>query len=168
MRLLSRDFVSCPSVHGPPILSSRLTTPRHHHREASSWGTTFQKPPTRLQSTLYLSPRPVLALHNPTQATDSTTKMAPTAYPRGTLKKIVKAHSNKAISKNVDILVRLALSYVLYPRLSGVVCCGLEWIGIIGMEANEREIDLPELQSLSPGPDARGGNCGQDGGREEG
>lgn len=33
--------------------------------------------------------------------------MAPTLYPRGTLKKIVKAHANRPLSKNVDILVRL-------------------------------------------------------------
>ena len=33
--------------------------------------------------------------------------MAPTLYPRGTVKKIVKAHSNRQMSKNVDILVRL-------------------------------------------------------------
>lgn len=32
--------------------------------------------------------------------------MAPTLYPRGTLKKIVKAHANRPLSKNVDILVR--------------------------------------------------------------
>jgi hypothetical protein len=31
--------------------------------------------------------------------------MAPTLYPRGTVKKIVKAHSNRQLSKNVDILV---------------------------------------------------------------
>jgi hypothetical protein len=35
--------------------------------------------------------------------------MAPTLYPRGTVKKIVKAHSNRQLSKNVDILVRLSL-----------------------------------------------------------
>jgi hypothetical protein len=33
--------------------------------------------------------------------------MAPTLYPRGTVKKIVKAHSNRQTSKNVDILVCL-------------------------------------------------------------
>ena len=32
--------------------------------------------------------------------------MAPTLYPRSTLKKIVKAHANRPLSKNVDILVR--------------------------------------------------------------
>jgi hypothetical protein len=33
-------------------------------------------------------------------------KMPQTLYPRGTVKKIVKAHANRALSKNVDILVR--------------------------------------------------------------
>lgn len=32
--------------------------------------------------------------------------MPQTLYPRGTLKKIVKAHANRPLSKNVDILVR--------------------------------------------------------------
>jgi hypothetical protein len=32
--------------------------------------------------------------------------MAPTLYPRGTVKRIVKAHSQRPLSKNVDILVR--------------------------------------------------------------
>jgi hypothetical protein len=31
--------------------------------------------------------------------------MAQTLYPRGTVKKIVKAHANRPVSKNVDILV---------------------------------------------------------------
>ncbi|KAF2202748.1 hypothetical protein GQ43DRAFT_413013 [Delitschia confertaspora ATCC 74209] len=35
-----------------------------------------------------------------------------TLYPRGTLKKIVKAHSNKPLSKNVDILI--FLNYTLF------------------------------------------------------
>lgn len=28
-------------------------------------------------------------------------------YPRGTVKRVVKAHSNRSVSKNADILVRL-------------------------------------------------------------
>ncbi|KAF2179103.1 hypothetical protein K469DRAFT_674789 [Zopfia rhizophila CBS 207.26] len=40
--------------------------------------------------------------------------MAPstTLYPRATLKKIVKAHSNRPLTKNVDILV--FLNYTLF------------------------------------------------------
>ncbi|KAI4673410.1 uncharacterized protein J4E84_011089 [Alternaria hordeiaustralica] len=40
--------------------------------------------------------------------------MAPTLYPRGTVKKIVKAHSNQPLSKNVDILIYL--NYVLFMQ----------------------------------------------------
>lgn len=37
---------------------------------------------------------------------------APTLYPRATVKKIVKAHANKPLSRNVDILV--FLDYVAF------------------------------------------------------
>ncbi|KAH8726100.1 hypothetical protein GQ44DRAFT_614505 [Phaeosphaeriaceae sp. PMI808] len=40
--------------------------------------------------------------------------MAPTLYPRGTLKKIVKAHSNRPLSKNVDVLI--FLNYALFMQ----------------------------------------------------
>ncbi|KAI4958040.1 hypothetical protein J4E86_003635 [Alternaria arbusti] len=40
--------------------------------------------------------------------------MAPTLYPRGTVKKIVKAHSNRPLSKNVDILIYL--NYMLFMQ----------------------------------------------------
>merc|ERR1712137_915444 len=40
--------------------------------------------------------------------------MAPTLYPRGTVKKIVKAHSNRQVSKNVDILIYL--NYALFMQ----------------------------------------------------
>ncbi|KAF2633209.1 hypothetical protein BU25DRAFT_426820 [Macroventuria anomochaeta] len=40
--------------------------------------------------------------------------MAQTLYPRGTLKKIVKAHANRPLSKNVDILIYL--NYVLFMQ----------------------------------------------------
>ncbi|KAI4948308.1 hypothetical protein J4E91_005729 [Alternaria rosae] len=40
--------------------------------------------------------------------------MAPTLYPRGTVKKIVKAHSNRPLSKNVDILIYL--NYALFMQ----------------------------------------------------
>jgi hypothetical protein len=35
--------------------------------------------------------------------------MTQTLYPRATLKKIIKAHANRPMSKNVDILVRAVL-----------------------------------------------------------
>ncbi|KAF2024722.1 hypothetical protein EK21DRAFT_78094 [Setomelanomma holmii] len=40
--------------------------------------------------------------------------MAQTLYPRGTLKKIIKAHSNRQLSKNVDILIYL--NYALFMQ----------------------------------------------------
>ncbi|KAH6868853.1 hypothetical protein BKA58DRAFT_387692 [Alternaria rosae] len=40
--------------------------------------------------------------------------MAPTLYPRSTVKKIVKAHSNRPLSKNVDILIYL--NYALFMQ----------------------------------------------------
>ncbi|KAF1918039.1 hypothetical protein BDU57DRAFT_472280 [Ampelomyces quisqualis] len=40
--------------------------------------------------------------------------MAPTLYPRSTLKKIIKAHSNRPLSKNVDILIYL--HYALFMQ----------------------------------------------------
>ncbi|KAJ6010573.1 transcriptional regulator family: Histone-like TF [Penicillium sp. IBT 35674x] len=35
-------------------------------------------------------------------------------YPRGTVKRIVKAHSNKSVSKNADILI--FLDYMLFMQ----------------------------------------------------
>ncbi|KAF2243479.1 hypothetical protein BU26DRAFT_523778 [Trematosphaeria pertusa] len=40
--------------------------------------------------------------------------MAHTLYPRGTVKKIVKAHSNRALSRDVDILI--FLHYALFMQ----------------------------------------------------
>ncbi|KAF1952011.1 hypothetical protein CC80DRAFT_495642 [Byssothecium circinans] len=40
--------------------------------------------------------------------------MAQTLYPRGTVKKIVKAHSNRALSRDVDILI--FLNYALFMQ----------------------------------------------------
>jgi hypothetical protein len=55
--------------------------------------------------------------------------MAPTLYPRGTVKKIVKAHSNRQLSKNVDILVRQV-------RFS------------LRKLVTYKSVDLPELRAL--------------------
>ncbi|KAG9201867.1 hypothetical protein G6514_005284 [Epicoccum nigrum] len=40
--------------------------------------------------------------------------MPQTLYPRGTLKKIIKAHANRPLSKNVDILIYL--NYILFMQ----------------------------------------------------
>lgn len=49
--------------------------------------------------------------------------MAHTLYPRGTVKKIVKAHSNRALSRDVDILVRFVLFVALLCCSSWFVVC---------------------------------------------
>jgi hypothetical protein len=41
--------------------------------------------------------------------------MAQKLYPRGTVKRIVKAHSNRNVSKNADILVRSPRPYERHP-----------------------------------------------------
>lgn len=40
--------------------------------------------------------------------------MPQTLYPRGTVKKIVKAHANRPLSKNADILI--FLNYALFMQ----------------------------------------------------
>ncbi|KAH3955395.1 hypothetical protein HBH98_013290 [Parastagonospora nodorum] len=40
--------------------------------------------------------------------------MPQTLYPRGTVKKIVKAHANRPLSKNVDVLI--FLNYALFMQ----------------------------------------------------
>jgi hypothetical protein len=44
-----------------------------------------------------------------------TLAMAQKLYPRGTVKRIVKAHSNRNVSKNADILVRYPIPYERHP-----------------------------------------------------
>ena len=44
--------------------------------------------------------------------------MAQTLYPRGTLKKIVKAHANRTLSKNVDILVYFLSTLAALPAVT--------------------------------------------------
>lgn len=44
--------------------------------------------------------------HDSRIQSSNTIIMPPTLYPRPTLKKIIKAHANRSLSKNVDILVR--------------------------------------------------------------
>lgn len=59
---------------------------------------------------------PVPPQHNTTQLTHAAPPtMAPsqTLYPRATVKRIVKAHSNRPLSKNADIMVRHQLSATL-------------------------------------------------------
>lgn len=47
-------------------------------------------------------------------------------YPRGTVKRIVKAQSNRTVSKNADILVRgaphLRIALLISDRSSSITC----------------------------------------------
>jgi hypothetical protein len=47
-------------------------------------------------------------------------------YPRGTVKRIVKAHSNKSVSKNADILVRPQSSSSPPKHVADVFCLILQ------------------------------------------
>jgi hypothetical protein len=49
---------------------------------------------------------------------------APTLYPRATVKKIVKAHANKPLSRNVDILVFLDYVAFLEECVYSLFCLG--------------------------------------------
>jgi len=73
------------------------------------------------------SPRP-----SPAESISPRIKMAPQKpYPRATVKKIVKAHSNCNVSKNADVMVSIpptrrpmpAHSLTPRPRCSWITCC---------------------------------------------
>lgn len=57
--------------------------------------------------------------YTPAQHHNTHSKMAAAQklYPRGTVKRIVKAHSNRSVSKNADILVRSRPSPLLSTAL---------------------------------------------------
>ena len=71
--------------------------------------------------------------------------MPQTLYPSGTLKKIVKAHANRPLSKNVDILVRT-------PFCTSAFCFGCEWHTDLFAELTSLTVfhsaDLPQLHPL--------------------
>ncbi|KAF2731432.1 hypothetical protein EJ04DRAFT_443035 [Polyplosphaeria fusca] len=66
-----------------------------------------------------------------------------TLYPRSTLKKILKAHTGRPLSKNVDILV--FLNYALFmERL-------IREAGIKGKEGGERTISARGVRKVREG-----------------
>ncbi|KAJ4398809.1 hypothetical protein N0V91_009939 [Didymella pomorum] len=69
--------------------------------------------------------------------------MAPTLYPRGTLKKIVKAHANRPLSKNVDILIYL--NYILFMQEL------LQEAGIKAKQSGERGISAKSIRRVREG-----------------
>lgn len=60
------------------------------------------------------------AVRFPSSAMAATQKL----YPRGTVKRIVKAHSNRSVSKNADILVR---PISLPARNPYIANAGVDW-----------------------------------------
>lgn len=64
--------------------------------------------------------------------------VTPKLYPRATVKRIVKAHSKRNISKNADILVRL--NYNTYVLLQ--IC---RWMPLANVVV---DIDLPDIPGL--------------------
>ncbi|KAF3034879.1 hypothetical protein E8E12_003119 [Didymella heteroderae] len=69
--------------------------------------------------------------------------MAPTLYPRGTLKKIVKAHANRPLSKNVDILIYL--NYILFMQEL------VQEAGIRAKQAGERGVSAKSIRRVREG-----------------
>ncbi|KAF3053651.1 hypothetical protein N0V87_002605 [Didymella glomerata] len=69
--------------------------------------------------------------------------MAPTLYPRGTLKKIVKAHANRPLSKNVDILIYL--NYILFMQEL------MQEAGIKAKQSGERGISAKSIRRVREG-----------------
>ncbi|KAF1844839.1 uncharacterized protein K460DRAFT_416207 [Cucurbitaria berberidis CBS 394.84] len=67
--------------------------------------------------------------------------MAQTLYPRATVKKIVKAHSNRALSKNVDILIYL--NYALFMQEL------LNEAAIQSKQAGERGVTARSIRRVS-------------------
>jgi hypothetical protein len=88
-----------PSPSTRPKHDPSTTNPYHHPRTQARTQARTQTRPCSLHPHAQSHPHP---LRHRTQHTT----MPQTLYPRGTLKKIVKAHANRPLSKNVDILVR--------------------------------------------------------------
>ena len=93
----SNTFGQWPQSH----VSSRLSTGHaSRQREPSSTSTLTLTPNSNPKHPHY---HHICAF---TKSSDQTAIMAPTLYPRATLKKTIKAHAHRPLSKNVDILVR--------------------------------------------------------------
>ncbi|KAF2268901.1 hypothetical protein CC78DRAFT_509530 [Lojkania enalia] len=69
--------------------------------------------------------------------------MAQTLYPRGTVKKIVKAHTNRSLSKNVDVLI--FLNYALFMQDI------IKEASITSKAANERSISALSVRKVREG-----------------
>lgn len=68
--------------------------------------------------------------------------MPQTLYPRGTVKKIVKAHANRTLSKNADILV--FLKYALF--MQEYVLSSSSDARPIGLDRKRHEVGLSSVR----------------------
>ena len=80
-------------------------------------------------------------------------------YPRSTVKRVVKAHSNRSVSKNADILVSFAVFHRLYAihiRVLTVSIPNGRESDISGLHVVHARVsptrDLDPLSQLSPPP----------------
>ncbi|KAF2006108.1 hypothetical protein P154DRAFT_517823 [Amniculicola lignicola CBS 123094] len=69
--------------------------------------------------------------------------MAQTLYPRGTVKKIVKAHARKPLSRNADILI--FLNYALFMQDL------IKEASIASKQAGERGISAKSVKKVREG-----------------
>ncbi|KAJ4348626.1 uncharacterized protein N0V89_010004 [Didymosphaeria variabile] len=69
--------------------------------------------------------------------------MPQTLYPRGTVKKIVKAHANRPLSKNADILI--FLKYALFMQEV------IKEAGIASKRSGERGVSARSVRKVREG-----------------
>ncbi|XPS67763.1 hypothetical protein M3J09_000061 [Ascochyta lentis] len=69
--------------------------------------------------------------------------MAATAYPRSTVKKIVKAHANRSLSRDVDVLIYL--NYLLFMQDV------LAEAAIKGKQSGERGVSARSVRRVGEG-----------------
>lgn len=75
-------------------------------------------------------------------------------YPRGTVKRIVKAHANRNVSKNADILVSYYFNYNIGNPRSGrnellmVLFCGLDFLGLYAFHARVSRVPVNSYRPL--------------------
>ena len=134
-------YTSRKSAQAPDFTcSTKYTIPSSRARAYPLQRTDQLINATSTTTTSTPKPKPQLRRRNPPQAIArlrvpaETNTMPPTLYPRASLKKIVKAHANRPLSKNVDILVRRPFTVphtscpVAYPLRVTVYTLCANWL----------------------------------------
>lgn len=134
--ILTAQTTSCTSTNSSP--PKQKHHPTHHYITALHDSTQLRR------DRLSVNPHLLERNHKERPRT-----MAPTLYPRGTLKKIIKAHSNRAVSKNVDILV----GHLRYSVMHCVFFSKTLYLGTLAERNKQhwltnRYIDLFELRTF--------------------